>query len=203
MVKVRHNYIYSDKGVDSPFTIGSGCRARLLLANSHWRWMGSVDNLSSCLLLFAYRILDRSIKSQAETNIASYIDETKNRAEQATEHIPNPPRALSVARIRERSSFPLLPPLPHAGTGTCPTRVSLSRNIITTNEHQDGVDFEGLIQSGKITVKVTNVRKDFVDSPLTALDLRLKTNVTQDEVIQAVKDAGAFLTILLINFLHV
>ena len=160
-----------------------------------------MDGLRKQLLLmlssFLYSIsFNRSIKLQAETNFASYIDKTKKSP--ATDHISHPPRASPVAGILGRSSPPPPPPLPHADT-----LVVRSRKIITTNEHQDGVDFEGLIQSGTTTVKVTGLRKDSADSSLTALDLRLKANVTQDEVMHAIKDAGALWRSFSKNFLHI
>ena len=75
----------------------------------------------------------------------------------------------------------------------------------STNEQKIGVDFKGLIQSEIFTLKVIGLRKDSesYDTSLSTLDLQLKADVTLVEIMVAIKDAGASLTILPMFSLHV
>ena len=121
---------------------------------------------------------DRSIKSQAQTNFEKCIKETGNILD--TQHI--------YPHIKARSlSPPLLPISAHSRSS------ELEYN--STNEHPIGVDLEGLIQSRNFTLKVIGLLKDSND-PSDTLDLQLKGDATLDEVMVAIKDAGASLTIL-------
>ena len=108
-----------------------------------------------------------------------------------TQDIPSPLASPVARELKLSFSASPTPPLPQDGTGSRSTLVPISQNKICTNEHQDGVDFEGLIQSGKITVKITGLRKNADHEYLTTLNLRLKANcVTHDEMMHAIEDAG-------------
>jgi hypothetical protein len=123
---------------------------------------------------------DRMIKSQARTNIQERISETENILD--TQH--NSPH------IKRRSSSPPLPPLPVSVYSR-----SSEPEYKSTNEHPIGVDLEGLIQSGNLTLEVIGLRK-YYNPSLSSLNLRLRGDATLDEINVAIKDAGASLMIL-------
>ena len=177
-------------------TIISGCRARLLFANSHWRWMGSVSgNFILRFFFWPIHLGDRSIESQAQTNFAKCIKETEKSP--GTRHIS--PFASHI----ERRSSPPLPPLTFSANS-----LSSDPEYNSTNEQQIGVDLEGLVQSGNFTLKVIGLQKPSYDSfsfdsdsePLSTLDLRLKADATLVEIMVAIKDAGVSLMVLSIFF---
>jgi hypothetical protein len=118
---------------------------------------------------------DRSIEYQAQTNFVKCISE--------------PRKSLETRHISPLS--PPLPPLPSE---------AYSRSSEPTNEKQIGVDLEGLIQSGNLTLKVRGLRKDSSDNSLSTLDLQLKADATPVEIMAAIKNAGASLTFLPIFF---
>ena len=149
-----------------------------------------------------YPLADRSIESQAQTNFAKCISDTKKGLD--TQHIPPlSPRASDIS-LRASRTFPHashifsrashifsraprpLPPLP--------SRSSEQQKI--------GIDLENLIQSGNLTLKVIGLRKDSNDNSLSSLDLRLRADVTLVEIMAAIKDAGASSTILPVFILH-
>ena len=156
--------------------------------------MGPVSDSFSYFSFLTYTHDDRSIESQAQANFSRCLSETTRSL--ATQHIsPLAPRPSSP-HIKGRSSSPPLPPLPRS--------VSLSSEPeYNSNEQQIGVDLEGLMQSGDCALKVTGLRKDYNDTSKSTLDLRLKVNATLAEIIVAIKDAGASLTILPMLYLHV
>ena len=53
------------------------------------------------------------------------------------------------------------------------------------------VDFGKLIQSGHITLKVTELQKDSRVNHSTVLDLRFKADAGEGEIMHAIQDAGA------------
>ena len=139
------------------------------------------------LFFFTYRHGNRSIESQAETNFKRYISETaKSLESQHLSSLALPRRRTS--HIKSRSSSPPLLPLPLSAY------FHSSETYNFTDEQQLGVDLEGLIQSGYVPLKVKGLRKDFNDTSST-LDLRLKADATSDEIMVAIKDAGAILPI--------
>ena len=134
---------------------------------------------------------NRSILSQARTNIQKCINETENSLH--TQH--NSPH------IKGRSSFRPLPSLP---ASSYPRSSEPGYN--STNKHPIGVDLDSLIQSGNFTLKVKGLRKDnddYFPGPFFTFDLRLKGDTTLDEIRVAIKNAGASLTILPMFSLHV
>ena len=167
--------------------------------------------------LLAYPPGDRSIRSQAQTNIQKRINEL------GTQHIsPNsPPGDRSIrsqaqtniqksinesenildtqrnspcteGRSESSSSLPSFK-LPFSAY----FRSSKPKSVDTKHNYPPiGVDLKGLIQSGNLTLKVTGLRKYFYHSPSSTLDLRLRGDATLDEIKVAIKDAGASLTIL-------
>ena len=153
---------------------------------------------------------DRSIESKAQTNIEKCISEAKNVS----------PLAFRASHIKGRSS-PLLrlPPssfkLPSsAAIGSDSLSSEPEDNL--TNEQQIGVNLEGLIQSGKFTLKIVGLRKlgqnenfgynSFSSnwsskSSLSTLDLHLSGDATLVDIMVAIKNAGA-LIILPVFCLH-
>ena len=150
---------------------------------------------------------DRSIESQAQTNIAKCINETEKSLD-IQQHISL--LASRGSHVKGRSSAPL-PSL------SLSTYSQTDSEYNSTNEQQNGVDLEGLIQSGNLTLKVTGLRKKLgkdtnddpffsMDSlptldPLYTLDVRLKTDTTLGNIMDAIKDAGASSIIYLLYFL--
>jgi len=54
------------------------------------------------------------------------------------------------------------------------------------------VNFEKLIQSGHITLRVTELRKDWRANDLsTVVDLHLRADAGKDDIMHAIQDAGA------------
>ena len=191
MVKVCYIIYFFWYEVDIPYIFISGCRARLLHANSRrWRWMGSVSSnfsyLSFSSWILTHPPCDRSIKLQAETNFVKCINESKKSLE--TRHIA--PLASRGSDIKGPSASPV-PPRP------------FSPEYNSANEQQSGLDLEGFIQSGNFILKIVGLRKDSNDNSLPTLDLQLKGGVNIIEIIAAIKDAGASLKILLIFSLRV
>ena len=176
----------------------------------------------------AYPPGDRSIRSQAQTNIQERINESENsldtqlnlpciegRSESSSRLVPfklpfstyfhsSKPKSVDTKHIyphiRGRSSSPRLPPLP-----VSPYSHSSEPEYNSVNEHPIGVDLKGLILSGIFNLKVTGLRKysDHFKAPLSTLNLRLRGDATLDEIKVAIKDAGASLTILPMFSLHV
>ena len=128
--------------------------------------------LHTCFFL-TYSSVNRSIISQARTNIQNRINEIENTLD--NQHTGNSPQVKG------------LPPSPVSA--------------YSTNGHLNSVDLEGLIQSGN-TLKVKGLRKDYNDPSSSTLALRLKADATKEEIMVAIKDAGAFLTILPMSSLH-
>ena len=161
---------------------------------------------TSYLSFWIYSLGDRSIKSQAQTNITKSIKEAKRSLDtQVTKRIS--PLAPGASHIKGRSSRPL-PSLPFSANS-----LSSEPEYNSTNEQQIGVDLKGLIQSGNFTLKVIGLRKlenDFDDDsffsldpePLFTLDLQLKADATVVEIMAAIKDAGESL-IIFPCFLHI
>ena len=133
---------------------------------------------------------DRSINSQAQTNFEKCINETKRSLD--TQHISPLASALRASHSKGRSSSRPLPPLPFSAY----SRPS-GPEYNSTNQQQMSVDLKGLIQSGNdVKLKVVGLRKDSNDNSLSTLNLQLKVDVTLAEIMVAIKDAGASLTIL-------
>ena len=160
------------------------------------KWQLLILSFSWVLIYPGYPPGDRSINSQAQTNFAKCINEARKSLD--TQHISPPvPRA---SHIKGRSSPPPLPPTPLLLSAYSR---SSEPEYNSTNEQQSGVDLEGLIQSGFFTLKVVGLRKDSNDNSSSTLDLRLKADVTLIEIMDAIKDAGASLTIFPMFSLHV
>ena len=130
---------------------------------------------------------DRSIESQAQTNIAKCINETEKSLD--TQHIS----PLSARGSYKGRSSPPTPP-PPSPFSAYSLQVSSEPEYNSTNEQQIDIDLEGLIQSRDLTLKVIGLQKlqeDFNDDSF-LLDLRLKADATQNDIMVAIKDAGAF-----------
>ena len=164
--------------------------------------MGSVSgNLSSFLVFLTYPLGDRSIESQAQTNFAKCISETKI---PDTQHIP--PLSPHASDISPRASR-TFPRAPHIFSRASHIFLRAPRPLPplpsrSSEQQKIGIDLEGLIQSGNLILKVIGLRKDSNDNSLSSLDLRLRADVTLVEIMAAIKDAGASSTILPVFILH-
>ena len=134
----------------------------------------------SYFFFLTYPLGDRSIRSQAQTNIQRRINQSENSLG-GTQH--NSPH------IKRPSSSPPLPPLP----------VSASRSsepeYNSTNDRSIGVkslDLKSLIQSDNFTLKVSGLREDTGRFPfkLSTLKLQLKGDATLANIMAAIRDAG-------------
>ena len=145
----------------------------------------------SWVLTYAPRDTGRSIKSQAQSNFVECINKTRTRS-----------LAPRSSHIKGQSSSPPQA-LPGALSFSAYSRSSEPEHN-STNEQQSGVDLKGLIQSGNdFTLKVVGLRKDSNDNSSSTLILRLKADATLIEILDAINDAGASLTILPMFSLHI
>jgi hypothetical protein len=140
--------------------------------------MGSVSGDFIILCFQNLSPCDRSIISQAQTNIQKCTNEFEDSLD--THH---------NSRIKGRSSSPRHPS----------SKLLFSAHSRSSNPTD--INLEGLVQSGNFNLKVLGLLKS--DSSLSTLDLQLKADATPDEIMVAIKDAGAFSMILPMFSLHV
>ena len=147
--------------------------------------MGSVSGNFILDFFLTYPPGDRSIKSQAQINIQKRINETRDSLD--TQDIS--------LRMKGRSSSSSGPQAPSMFS-------ALFRS--SKPKYTIGVDLGGLIQSANVSLKVIGLQKDSNHrySPLSTLDLQLKANATQVEIMNAIKDAGVSSAIIPMFSLH-
>lgn len=130
--------------------------------------MGSVSTLSQMLHLLLSPYVFRSIQSQAQANFTKSCSLT-----------PQPP-ILHDRHLFERS-------LPSTNSTLLPPRLPPAQW-----EKLDTATFKGLVQSGKFTVKVTGLKlRDSKSLSSNSCDLQVKANASQDEIWDAIENAGA------------
>ena len=168
------------------YPIASGGRARSLLADSDWRWMGSVSTLSQMLHLLLSPNDYRSIGSQARANFTKSRALTPSPSILHDGHLSE--RPLPGAHSTEES--PLPPRHPPFTFEDTPSQDAFDPTA--TQSELDTVNFKDLVQSGKFTVKVTGLRsRDVNDLSSISCDLQVKANASQDDIWDAIENAGA------------
>ena len=124
------------------------------------------------LNFFTYPPGDRSIKSQAQTNIQKRIKESED-------SIDNQPNLNPPCIEGQYESLSRL----------LPFKLPFSAYFRPSKPKSD-VDLEGLIQSGSFILKVIGLRKDSRHPPLSTINLRFIGNATLANIMAAIEDAG-------------